>query len=93
MNQPTITSVNYDRFREELRRAAATGAEITTSDRERWSAWVKAHQVREAAFKSVAGRQFGSTRPVIIDEPGEWGGYFIYTEIEQACLKWVPAEG
>jgi hypothetical protein len=92
LNRPTIVAVDYHQFLAELRKAGDAGKRIETSDKARWSAGVKAHNVREAAFKSLGSNQFEGLKPVIVDDAGAWGGYYLYTDTEEACLKWVPAE-
>jgi hypothetical protein len=89
MNRPRIVPVDYHQFLAELRKATDAGKRIDATDKARWSAWVKEHNIREAAFKSVASNQFEGLKPVIIDDAGEWGGYYLYTSSEEACLKWV----
>jgi len=76
----------------ELRKATDVGQRIDASDKARWGAWVKQHNIREAAFKSVGSSQFEGLQPVIIDGQGTWAGYYLYTTSEEACLRWVPPE-
>ena len=88
MTRPRIVPVDYHQFVAELRRATDAGKRIDAGDKARWTAWVKQNSIREAAFKSVAANQFEGMSPVIIDEGGSWGGYYLYSEAEEACLKW-----
>ncbi len=92
MNRPRIVQVDYHQFQGELRKATDSGQRIDATDKARWAAWVQQHGIREAAFRSVGGSQFDGLQPVIIDDTGAWGGYYLYSTGEEACLKWVPAE-
>jgi hypothetical protein len=92
VSRPRIVPVDYDQFLAELRKATDIGKRIDASDKARWSAWVKQNNIREAAFKSVGSNQFDGLKAVIIDDPGAWGGYYLYTTSEEACLKWMKAE-
>ncbi len=90
MARPRIVSVDYHQFLTELRKATEAGTHIEASDKARWSAWVKQNNVREASFKSIGSNQYSDLKPAIIDDRGTWGGYYLYTATEEACLKWVP---
>jgi hypothetical protein len=92
VNRPRIIAVDYHQFLQQLRKATDAGKRIDASDKPRWSAWVKQNNIREAAFKSVGSNQFEDLQPVIIDDEGTWGGYYLYTASEEACLKWVPPQ-
>jgi hypothetical protein len=93
MNRPHILQVDYHQFSGELRKATDAGRRVDPADKARWSAWVRQYGIREAAFRSVGGSQFDGLQPVIIDDSGPWGGYYLYSIDEEACLKWIPAEG
>jgi len=71
-----------------LRKAIDEGVRIDVSDKVRWVAWVKENRVREAAFKSIGSGRFEGLSPVIIDGDGPWGGYYLHSSEEEACLKW-----
>ena len=92
MSRPRIVPVDYHQFLAELRKATDAGKRIDASDKARWSAWVKLNNIREASFKSVGSNQFDDLKAVIIDDAGAWGGYYLYTSVEEACLKWQRPE-
>lgn len=87
MARPRIVDVDYYEFLRALQQATARGERIETTDKERWSAWVRDNRVREAAFKSIASGKYEGLEPVII-ENGEWRGYYLVSKQDEACLKW-----
>lgn len=89
MSRPRIVERSYFEFKSALQRAADQGTRIEPKDKVRWKAWVRANKVQEAAFKTLASRKFEEVRSVIIDDDSDWGGYYIYTTVEEACLKWT----
>jgi len=89
MPRPSIVDQNYFEFKRALQHAVDAGTCIERSDKDRWKQWVRAHRVQEAAFLSLASVRFDSPRAVIIDDEGPWGGYYLYTPQEEACLKWT----
>jgi hypothetical protein len=93
MVRPTIQDIDYHEFLTALRKAVDEGARIDISDKKRWAEWVKQHRIREAAFKSFGGGRFEGLQPVIIDGDGPWGGYYLHSSEEEACLKWFRPEG
>jgi hypothetical protein len=92
MVRPRIVDVDYQEFLGALRRASEAGQRIDAADKLRWAAWVKNNHMREAAFKSVGKSRIEGLQPVIIDDAGEWGGYYLYSKEEEACLKWVRGD-
>jgi hypothetical protein len=88
---PRIVQVNYHEFLAALRRAGDVGARIDPTERQRWSDWVRANDVKEAAFRTVGSNQFEGLVPVIIDDGSDWTGYFLYSRRDEACLRWVPS--
>lgn len=92
MSRPRIVEVDYFRFQQALRRATDAGQRIDPSDRARWAGWVREHRVKEAAFRSFGQGKFEGLEPVIIDTEGEWRGYYLVSQQEEACLKWERPE-
>jgi hypothetical protein len=92
MSRPSIQDIDYHEFLTALRKAVDDGSRIDVSERQRWTEWVKKHRVREAAFKSMGGGRFEGLQPVIIDNDGKWGGYYLHSSEEEACLKWYRPE-
>ena len=88
MARPRIVDVDYFLFQNALRKAIDTGQRIDIAEKDRWSAWVRANHVKEAAFKSFAQGKYQGLEPVIIDDKGEWSGYYLVSKQEEACLKW-----
>jgi hypothetical protein len=90
MSRPTVKEINYVDFKRILERAASTGTRIEASDKTRWSSFVAQNRVKEAGFNAYARSHSESLKPVIIDEPEPNGGYYLYSERDEVCLKWVP---
>lgn len=89
MSQVRIVEQNYFEFSVALRSASDRGNKLEPQDKESWKAWVTENRVQEAAFKSIADKKYEGMKPVIINEEGTWGGYYMYTTVEEAVLKWV----
>ena len=89
MSQVRIVEQNYFEFSSALREASDRGNKLEPRDKVNWKAWVAEHRVQEAAFKSLADKKYEGMKPVIINEDGAWGGYYMYTIDEEAVLKWV----
>ncbi len=89
MSRPRIVEQNYFEFQAALRAASDKGERIEPRDKDRWKAFVAENKIQEAAFKSLAEKKFEGVKPVIIDNDSAWGGYYLYTTSEEACLKWV----
>jgi hypothetical protein len=89
MGRPRVVEQNYHEFLLELRAVVNRGNRIEPKEKERWKEWVRANNIQEAAFKSVAEKKYEGMQGVIIDEDGPWRGYYLYTTTEEACLKWV----
>jgi hypothetical protein len=90
MSRPTVKEINYVDFKRILERSAISGTRIESSDRPRWTAFVTEHRVKEAGFHAYAKSHSETLKPVIIDEPEPSGGYYLYSERDEVCLKWVP---
>jgi hypothetical protein len=90
MSRPTIKEINYADFKRILEKAAIGGTRIEASDKTRWSAFVTENRVKEAGFHAYARTHSDSLKPVIIAEPEPDGGYYLYSERDEVCLKWVP---
>ncbi len=88
MARPRIVDVDYFQFQRALRKAIDSGRRIDVSDKERWRAWVRENQIKEAAFKSFAQGKYEGLEPVIIDDDSQWRGYYLFSKQEEACLKW-----
>ncbi len=87
MARSRIVEVNYYEFKQALRKATDIGARIVPRDKDAWKAWVKENGIKEASFRAIGDSQYEGLNPVIITE-GDWAGYYMYTEQEEASLKW-----
>ena len=92
MARARIIEVNYYEFCKQLRKAADQGKRIEKSDKDKWAAYVKENRVNEIAMNSWGRSKFGGTVPVVINNGGEWEGYYAYSKDEEAALKWVWEE-
>jgi hypothetical protein len=90
MSRPSVKEINYVDFKRILERAATTGTRVEVSDTARWNAYVSQHRVKEAGFGAYARSHSDSLKPVIVDEPDPSGGYYLYSERDEVCLKWIP---
>jgi hypothetical protein len=90
MNRPTVREINYADFKRILQRAVAAGTRVEALDRSRWQAFVAHHRVKEAGFIAYARNHSDTLRPVIVDDPEPDGGYYLYSERDEVCLKWIP---
>jgi hypothetical protein len=88
MGRPRITEINYHDFVSALRRAVSDGTRLEPIERAKWSAWVKANKVKEAAFRSFCKGQYDDLKPVILDTDESWRGYYLISDVEEVCLKW-----
>ena len=83
-----LVEVDYHQFQARLTRAADSGSRIDPTDTERWRAWVSDHGVKEAACRSVVRSRGGSdVRAVIIDDGGDWDGYYVYSADDEMCFR------
>ena len=89
MARPKIVEQNYFEFKVALQKCTDAGRRIEPVDKVRWKEWVKDNKIQEAAFRSMATKQFDDPKAVILDQDGPWGGYYMYTPTEEVCLKWT----
>jgi hypothetical protein len=92
MARPTVVEFNYIDFKSALEKAVAEGKRIERTNKERWRQDVTQHRIKEAVFEAYCRGKFEGLSPVIIDDPGPWGGYYLVSSVEEACLKWVRPE-
>ncbi|MEM1436259.1 MAG: hypothetical protein AAGG11_19565 [Pseudomonadota bacterium] len=88
MARPRLQEINYFEFKAALANAADNGQRIEPTEKDRWKAWVSEHDVREAAFKSFGDNVYDDLRPVIITSEDEWKGYYLYSTVDEGCLRW-----
>lgn len=92
-----MIDVDYYSFRQLFKRATDLGCRIEKRDRERWDAYVKAHNINEIGATAIASSRFDSPESVIIDLGGEHDGLYVFSDMEEGCLHLVfqdptPAE-
>jgi hypothetical protein len=90
MSRPTVKEINFVDFKRILEQAAAAGTRVEKSDAARWSACVAQYRVKEAGFVAYARSHSESLKPVIVDASGPNGGYYLYSDRDEVCLKWIP---
>jgi hypothetical protein len=89
MGERRVLEVHYPDFAASLRKATNAGKRIEKADRDAWSAYVRKHNVPEAALASrvKSGTMSGNFSLVIIDGMGSSDGYYGYSSDEAFCLK------
>lgn len=92
MARPRIIDVDYFQFQRALQRAIDSGQRIDRADKDRWLSWVRENRVKEAAFRSFGEGKYEGLKPVIIDADDTWGGYYLVSQQEEACLKWQTTD-
>jgi hypothetical protein len=93
MARSRVVEVNYHEFMTALRTAAEKGTRIERTDKARWNAYVKDHGVHEASCRRIAtGRGSGDVKAVIINDEGDWDGFYVYSPDDQMCLKFQRDE-
>lgn len=94
MSRPIVEELNFQEFKRALDNAMAAGTRIIPTDGARWAAYVSANGIRELNFKAYTQSQYDSLDAVIIDDPGPWGGYYLWSTTEEVVLRWRrPAAG
>jgi hypothetical protein len=88
MSRPIVEELNFTEFRRALDRAALAGTRIQPREKERWQEYVRRNAVRELNFQAFAAGKYEGLEPVIIDDTTEWGGYFLWSAMEEVVLRW-----
>ncbi len=92
MGRPKIVEANYYEFVARLTKATNAGHRLEKSDQPAWDEYVTKHQVNEIAMRSWGSSKFEETAPVIIADGSSWDGYYVYSKVDEACLKWTLAD-
>ena len=94
MGERRIYEVQYSEFSSVLRKLSNSSKKIEKSDKEAWMAYVKKHNVPEAAVMSrgKTGTMSGKVDVVIIDGLGTFDGYYVYSADESVCLKFESGQ-
>ena len=89
MAERRIVEVPYGTFYDILNKARREKKMIETRDKEAWSAYVRKHDIPEAAFRvRVNGEtMWGDSEPVIIEGTEKDDGYYRYSLDEKFCMK------
>ena len=90
MNKPRIYSVNYFDFVTALRKAINAGHRIDKTEKQLWAGYVRKNKIPEAAMsKNAESMQVGGrVESVIINDNGEWEGYYVYSKEDQFCVRY-----
>ncbi len=90
MNSPRIYSVYYFDFVTALRKATNAKLRIDKAEKQRWTDYVRKNKVPEAAMGKQAESMSvgGKIESVIINDDGEWEGYYVYSNDDQFCVKY-----
>ena len=89
MGERRIDEIQYTELSGILRKLSNSSKVIEKSNKEAWMAYVKKHNVPEAAVLSrgKTGTMSGKVDLVIIDGLGSSDGYYVYSADESFCLK------
>lgn len=87
-----MIDVDYYDFRQLLKQATDRGGRIEKRDKERWNAYVKEHKINEVAAHAIAATRFDSPTSVIIELGGEGDGLYVYSDLEEGCLRLVARD-
>ena len=94
MRKPRIYSENYVYFMTALQTASNAGHRIEKTEKQRWADYVRSNKVPEAAMHKEAESMSvgGRLKSVIINDNGEWEGYYVYSPDDQFCVKFDVRE-
>lgn len=87
MGIPRLVEVDYHLFMREYKSSGAAGCRVEPVDKEKWAAYVREHDIKEASSLTIAKAQADDIKPVIINCGGTWDGYYLYSHDEQICFK------
>jgi len=89
MGERRIYEVQYSDLSGILRKPSNSDKWIEKSNKEAWMAFVKKHNVPEAAILSrgKTGTMSGRVDSVIIEGLGSADGYYVYSADESFCVK------
>ncbi|WP_440996016.1 hypothetical protein [Arhodomonas sp. SL1] len=89
MARARLVEVDYYSFRQLLREAANRGGRIDKRDANRWADYVKTYNINEVGATAIARQRFEEPTPVIINLGGTRDGLYLYSDIEEGCLRLV----
>ena len=94
MGQAKIVEVDYYILRDKLKRAADANGRIEKSDKQRWQEYIKDKKVNDTSLLAWGKVKFtgGKLKLVAINHGDPWDGCYVYSEEDEAALKFVPAE-
>jgi hypothetical protein len=92
MKRPKIVEEDYQLFMKKLRTATNNGQRIEKTDQPAWDDFVRENNINEVVMASWGKTKFEKTVPVIINDGSSWEGYYVYSQIDEACLKWIRPE-
>jgi hypothetical protein len=84
-----LADVDYHQFMARLTRAGEKGERIEKKDKKKWKAYVREHGVYEAAALMHARNISEVVEAVIIDSEDDWNGYYLYSQRDVICLKFL----
>ncbi|MEX0731304.1 MAG: hypothetical protein WED00_15825 [Aquisalimonadaceae bacterium] len=92
MARARMIDVDYYSFRQLLKQATDRGGRIEKRDTERWNAYIKEHKINEVGARAIAATRFDSPTSVIIALGGEGDGLYVYSDMEEGCLRLVARD-
>ncbi len=94
MGQAKIVEVDYYILRDKIKRAADADGRIEKSDKQKWQEYIKDKKVNDTSLLAWAKVKFTGTKLklVAINHGDPWDGCYVYSEEDEAALKFIPAE-
>jgi hypothetical protein len=87
MGIPRLVEVDYHLFMRDYKASGAAGCRVEKTDREKWAAYVRTHDIKEASSLTIAKAQAEDIKPVIINCGGASDGYYLYSHDEQIAFR------
>lgn len=84
-----MIDVDYYSFRQLFKKATDLGRRIEKRDRTRWDAYIKTHNINEVGATAIASSRFEAPQSVIIDLGGEHDGLYVFSDLEEGCLRLI----
>jgi hypothetical protein len=94
MGEAKIVEVDYYILRDKLKRAADVGGRIDKNEKEKWKEYIREKKINDISLQAWAKVKFtgGKLKLVVINHGDPWDGCYVYSEDDEAALKFIPAE-
>jgi len=94
MGRARVVEVDYYQLVENLKRASNANGLIEKTDKERWKAYIAENNVQDIKLEAFGKVKFmaGKPRLAAIVAGGSWDGCYVYSDQDEAALKWEAGE-